>query len=72
METDDPTADLYFVGVDIQVYRNWSLDLFWRHMEVELAATFYVAQRGAALTAPVPGTIPLSNDAWGIGARYNF
>jgi opacity protein-like surface antigen len=72
MDTDDPTAELYFLGVDIQLYGNWSLDLFWRHMAVDLAAEFYVAQRGAALTSPIAGTIPLSNDAWGIGARYHF
>lgn len=61
------TGWIAYGGLDVKVVDHWHADLLVRHMGLDVDGTHYHGD-----TATSSFSIPLSNDAVSLGARYDF
>jgi opacity protein-like surface antigen len=68
---DSSKGSFWYVGARLEVYENWSLDLFYRETEVEFDNT-YTLSIGDSILSSRNSKWDLSNTTYGIGIKYSF
>lgn len=66
MNPDNAVGSVFAVGCDIQVYQQWSVDVYFRYVDVDLDVDYVFMGIHTA------GTFTLSHNEYGIGLKYRF
>lgn len=72
-ELDDSMGWFVCVGLSVCVFEDWCVDVYLRHMGVDVRGTHYHYREESGETYPAADfTFPMDNDAIGIGVRHMF
>lgn len=67
IHAESEVGSIFAIGCDIHVYEKWSVDVYFRHVNVDQDVDYVFRSY-----VHTPGTFTLSHNEYGIGLKYSF
>ena len=72
MVVEDTDSNYYAVGLDIQILEGLQVNLYYRKMDVDVDAKYYLNDDEMTGDPREEATFPMGNYAYGLGLKYAF
>ncbi|NCC49754.1 MAG: hypothetical protein EOM20_00930 [Spartobacteria bacterium] len=72
MVLEDADSNYYAIGLDVQIFEGLQLNLYYRKMDVDVDARYYLNDDQMVEPPREESTFPMGHYAYGLGLKYAF